>query len=256
MQLETVKYEKKEGIIVVSLNRPRVLNAVNRQLTADLFTAMQSAEADTEAKVVILRGEGRAFCSGADLSEERSTERVAIENWQDTLQDITRTMLRMAKVIIAAVHGYALGAGCEWALDCDIRIVAEETKFGFPETNVGATVTGAGTKLLTCYVGLGRAKELLFTTDFVDAREAFQYGLVNKVVPPGELDKAAMDMAKKIDQKSGLSLMLTKQAVNRALGMSIEETLNMEARDLQVSSLVAEQGRRRKEAMQRLKEKK
>jgi enoyl-CoA hydratase/carnithine racemase len=160
----------------------------------------------------------------------------------------------MPKVVIAAVHGYAIGAGLELAEDADLRIVAEGTKFGATETNVGATVTNAGTKLLTYYIGLGRAKELYFTNEFMDARDAFEYGLANKVVPHEELDNAAMDMAKKISQKSALSLMLTKQAVNRALGMSIEETLAMEGRDLQVSSLVAEQGRRRKEAMQRLKE--
>jgi enoyl-CoA hydratase/carnithine racemase len=256
MQLETVKYEKKEGVIIISLNRPRVLNAVNRQLTVDLLAAMKAAEADTEAKVVILRGEGRAFCSGADLSEEPPKERVPLEKQPDTLQDITRAMVGMSKVTIAAVHGYAIGAGLELAEDADLRIVAEGTKFGATETNVGAAVTNAGTKLLTYYIGLGRAKELYFTNEFMDASEAFQYGLANKVVPLEELDKAAMEMAHKINEKSGLSLMLTKQAVNRALSMSIEDTLAMESRDLQVSSLVAEQGRRRKEAMQRLKEKK
>jgi enoyl-CoA hydratase len=256
MQLETVKYEKKEGIIIISLNRPRVLNAVNRQLTTDLLAAMKTAAVETEVKVVILRGEGRAFCSGADLSEQPPAAPVPLENRPDTLQDITRIMVQMPKVIIAAVHGYAIGAGMELAEDADIRIVAEGTKFGATETNVGATVTNAGTKLLTHYIGLGRAKELYFTNDFLDAQEAFQYGLANKVVPLAELDKAAMDMAVKISQKSGLSLMLTKTAVNRALGMTIEETLTMEARDLQVSSLVSEQGRRRRAAMDRLKDKK
>lgn len=255
MQLETIKYEKKEEILVISLNRPKVLNAVNRQLTADLLTAMRAAEVDPEAKVVILRGEGRAFCSGADLSQGPPAQDLPVEHRPDTLQDITRVIVRMPKVVIAAVHGYAIGAGLELAEDADLRIVAEGTKFGATETNVGATVTNAGTKLLTYYIGLGRAKELYFTNEFMDAKEALLYGLANKVVPREELDSAAMDMAKKISQKSALSLMLTKQAVNRALGMSIEETLAMEGRDLQVSSLVAEQGRRRKEAMQRLKEK-
>jgi len=256
MQLETVNYEKKEGIIIISLNRPRVLNAVNRQLTIDLLAAVRAAEADTEAKVVILRGEGRAFCSGADLSEGPPAEPVPVEHRPDTLQDITRAIVRMPKVVIAAVQGYAIGAGLELSMDADIRIVAEGTKFGATETNVGATITNAGTKLLTYYIGLGRAKELYFTNEFMDAKEALEYGLANKVVPLEELDKAAMNMAKKINENSGLSLMLTKQAVNRALGMSIEETLAMEARDLQVSGLVSEQGQRRKAAMDRLRTKK
>ena len=255
MQLLTVKYEKRDGIIVISLNRPEVLNAVNWQLREDLLTAMRAAEVDPEAKAVILRGEGRAFCSGADLSEGPPERDLPIEYRSDTLQDITRAIVRMPKVVIAAVHGYAIGAGLELSMDADLRIVAEGTKFGATETNVGATITNAGTKLLTYYIGLGRAKELYFTNEFMDAREAFEYGLANKVVPLEELDNASMGIAWKISGNSALSLMLTKQAVNRALGMTIEETLARESRDLQVSSLVAEQGTRRKEAMQRLKKK-
>jgi enoyl-CoA hydratase len=256
MKFETVLYEKKEGIIIISLNRPKVLNAVNRQLTIDLLAAMRAADADTEAKVVILRGEGRAFSSGADLSEPPPAGPISVEHRPDTLADITRVMVKMSKVIIAAVQGYAIGAGMELAEDADIRIVAEGTKFGATETNVGATVTNAGTKLLTYYIGLGRAKEMLFTNEFMDAKEALQYGLANRVVPLEELDTTSMDMAKKINENSGVSLMLTKAAVNRALGMSIEDTLAMETRDAQVSALTAEQGQRRKAAMDRLRAKK
>lgn len=256
MQLLTVKYEKKDDIIVISLNRPQVLNAVNRQLREDLLKAVRAAEVDQEAKAVILRGEGRAFCSGADLSEGPPARNLPIENRPDTLQDITRAIIRMPKVVIAAVHGYAIGAGLELSMDADLRIVAEGTKFGATETNVGSVITNAGTKLLTYYIGLGRAKELYFTNEFIEAREAFAYGLANKLVPLKELDKISMDMARKINRNSALSLMLTKQAVNRAMGMTLEETLAMEARDLAVSSLVAEQGARRKKAMQRLKKKK
>ncbi len=256
MQLLTVKYEKKDEIIVISLNRPQVLNAVNRQLREDLLTAVRAAEIDQEAKAVILRGEGRAFCSGADLSEGPPARNLPIEYRPDTLQDITRAIIRMPKVVIAAVHGYAIGAGLELSMDADLRIVAEGTKFGATETNVGSVITNAGTKLLTYYIGLGRAKELYFTNEFMEAKEAFEYGLANKLVPLKELDKTSMDMARKISRNSTLSLMLTKQAVNRALGMTLEETLAMEARDLAVSSLVAEQGARRKKAMQRLKKRK
>ncbi len=258
MQFETVIYEKKEGIIIISLNRPRVLNAINGQLTTDFLAALRAAEADTEAKVVILRGEGRAFCAGFDLSlsGESSARRVPLEYQLDTMQEITRVIMRMPKIVIAAVHGYAIGAGMEWSEDADIRIVAEGTKFGATETNVGQTVTNAGTKLLTHYIGLGRAKELYFTNEFMDAKEALEYGLANKVVPLEELDKAAMDMAKKISENSGLSLMLTKAAVNRALSMSIEDTLVMETRDTQVNALSPEQREYGKAAMERLRAKK
>ncbi len=255
MQLETVNYEKKEGIIIISLNRPKVLNALNRQIWADLLVAMQAAEADTEAKVVIIRGEGRAFSAGADLSEV-FPEEIHWEHWADTEQEVTRIMLRMPKVVIAAVQGYAIGAGMEIAEGADIRIVAEGTKFGSTETNVGDAVTNAGTKLLTHYIGLGRAREFYFTNEFMDAKQAYEYGLANKVVPPEELDKATMEMAKKISENSALSLMLTKTAVNRALGLSLEETLVMETRDIQVVVGSPEQKQRTKEAMGRLRTKK
>lgn len=162
----------------------------------------------------------------------------------------------MPKIVIAAVQGYAVGAGMEWAESADIRIVAEGTKFGSTETSVGKTVTNAGTKLLTHYIGLGRAKEFYFTNEFMDAQEAFLYGLANKVVPPKELDKAALDMAKRISKNSALSLALTKAAVNRALSMSIEDTLAMETRDMQVSALTPEQRRYSEAAMDRLNAKK
>ncbi len=255
MQLDTVVYQKKEGIITISLNRPRVLNAINRQLTIDFLAALQAAEADTEAKVVILKGEGRAFCAGFDLSQESAGQPVPLEYRPDTMQDITRVIMRMSKIVIAAVHGYAVGAGMEWAENADLRIVAEGTKFGATETNVGQTITQAGTKLLTHYIGLGRAKWLYFTNEFMDANEAFEYGLANKVVPLEELDKVTMDIAKRINENSGLSLMLTKQAVNRSLHMSIEDTLVMESRDSQLNALSPEQRQYGRAAMEKLRAK-
>jgi len=257
MELETVLYDKKDGVIVISLNRPQVLNAINGQLREDFLEALLAAEVDAEAKVVILRGEGRAFCAGFDLSLSGSPERQSpVEYQRDTMQDITRVIMRMPKIVIAAVHGYAIGAGMEWTEGADLRIVAEGTKFGATETNVGQTVTNAGTKLLTHYIGLARAKELYFTNEFMDAREAYEYGLANKVVPLEELDKAAMEMALKINENSGLSLMLTKQAVNRALSMTIEETLEMETRDSQLNALSPSQREYGIAAMQRLRDKK
>jgi enoyl-CoA hydratase/carnithine racemase len=257
MEYETVLYEKKEGIIVISLNRPEKLNAINGRLSTDFLAALKEAEGDTEAKVVIIRGEGRAFCAGFDLSQSGSPERQApLEYQRDTGQDITRVMMRMSKIVIAAVHGYAVGAGLEWTMGADLRVVAEGTQFGATETNVGQTVTNAGTKLLTHYIGLAKAKELYFTNEFMDAEEAYRLGYVNKLVPLDELEKATMDMARKIDGNSGLSLMLTKQAVNRSLSMSIEETLQMESRDSQINALSPSQREYGRAAMQRLRDKK
>ena len=138
----------------------------------------------------------------------------------------------------------------------DLRVVAEGTQFGATETNVGQTVTNAGTKLLTHYIGLAKARELYFTNEYMDAEEANRLGYVNKLVPLEELDNSTMAMAQKINQNSGLSLMLTKHAVNRALGMSIEETLQMETRDSQINALVPSQREFGAAAMQRLRDKK
>lgn len=255
MQLETVIYEKREGVAIISLNRPRVLNAQNRQLIGDFLQALKEAQADSEVKAVIVRGEGRAFCSGDDLSEKISGPIEDIFRFVETMQDTTRVMLKMGKPVIAAVHGYALGGGCEWALDCDIRIAAEGTKFGFPETNVGATVTNAGTKLLPLMVGLGRAKELVFTNEMIDANKALQWGLVNKVVPLEELEKAAMDMAKKIAENSTLATLLSKRALNQGAYQDFEQTLEQETRDVMLVFTTAEAAERAKAALEKTKKK-
>jgi enoyl-CoA hydratase len=138
----------------------------------------------------------------------------------------------LGKPLIAAIPGYALGGGCEFALSCDIRIAAEEAQFGFPETEVGLTITTAGTKLLSQIVGLGKAKELVFTGDFVDAREALRIGLANQVVAQENLLEAALALARKISEKSPLALKLSRIAIDQGLHSSFEQTLELEASHL------------------------
>jgi len=137
----------------------------------------------------------------------------------------------MGKPVIAAVHGYALGAGCEWTMNCDIRIAAEGAKFGFPETGIGTTVTNAGTKLLTLLVGLGRAKELVLTSRMIEAKEAKEWGLVSEVVPLNALEETTMDMARKIAKNPTMSTRLAKAALNQAVNESYEQTLEREVKD-------------------------
>lgn len=231
-KMEFIIYKKTESIAVISFNRPEVLNAANSQLTREFLLALREAEADSEVKVVVLRGEGRAFCAGHDLKED--TAGATLEESMtliEELQETTRVILRMGKPVIAAVHGYALGAGCEWTMNCDIRIAAEGAKFGFPETGIGTTVTNAGTKLLTLLVGLGRAKELVLTSRMIEAKEAKEWGLVNEVVPLNALEETAMDMARKIAKNPTMSTRLAKAALNQAVNESFEQTLDREARD-------------------------
>jgi len=232
MQLETVLYDLKDGIAIIRLNRPDVLNAQNRQLVSDFLTALKEAEVDTQVKVVIIKGEGRAFCSGDDLNEEMNFTMDQGFNVVEIMHDTTRTIMRMPKPVIAAVHGYALGAGCEWAMNCDIRIAAEGAKFGFPETSVGMAVTNAGTKLLPLLIGLGRAKELVFTGQRIDADKALDWGLVNKVVPLEELENTAIEMAKKMMQNSSLSIALSKKSLNQGVVLGFEETMQQESQDI------------------------
>ena len=256
MAFETVIYEKVENIAVIKLNRPKVLNAINVQLTRDFHQALAEAALDAGVKGLIIKGEGRAFCAGDDLSENPQGMQVEdILRHVEVLQDTTRIMLNMEKCIVAAVHGYALGAGCEWAMSADIRIAAEGTKFGFPETNVGAGVTNAGTKLLPLLVGIGRAKWMIFSNERIDARTAEQWGLVNRVVPFEDLDTAAMELAKKVAANSSLSIKLAKRQLNYGTYQDYEQQMEMEAHDVVLTLTGMEAAMRAKAALDRTKQK-
>ena len=233
MTNNTVLYEKNENTAIITLNRPERLNAINRELLSGMITQLEAARLDADVVVVILTGTGRAFCAGEDLKETSAGK--TLEQWvaeTDGLQQVQRVILGLGKPLIAAVPGYALGGGCEFAMSCDIRIAAEEAKFGFPETEVGLTITTAGTKLLSQIVGLGKAKELVFTGDFIDAHEAMRIGLVNRVVAAENLMDEALAMALKIAEKSPMALKLSRIAIDQGLHASFEQTLELEAAHL------------------------
>ena len=255
MELETIIYEQKDEVAIIKFNRPKVLNAQSTQLTLDFLKVLKEVEIDSSIKAVIIKGEGRAFCAGDDLSEDKRYDTAGLLKFVEAAQDTSRIMLRMGKPIIGAIHGYALGSGCEWAMNCDVRIAAEGTKFGFPETNVGATVTNAGTKILTLLVGFGRAKELVFTNVMIDANKAEQWGLVNKVVPLEELDKAAMDMAKDMANRYPLAIHLSKQALNQGAYQDFEQVLQQEIRDVIIAFSTGESAKRAKTALDKTKKK-
>ncbi|MFH1931959.1 MAG: enoyl-CoA hydratase/isomerase family protein [Pseudomonadota bacterium] len=233
MTKKTVLYSRDGNVGIITLNRPERLNAINGGLLRDFIEQLKTAREDKEAISVILTGAGRAFCAGEDLKESSAGK--SFETWieeTDGLQEVQRMIMRLGKPLIAAVQGYALGGGCEFAMSCDIRIATEDAKFGFPETEVGLTVTTAGTKLLTQIVGLGKAKELVFTGEFVDAHEALRIGLANKVVPAERLIDEALGMANKIGEKSPLALKLSRIAIEQGLHSSFEQILEIEANHL------------------------
>jgi enoyl-CoA hydratase len=230
MTKEAVLYSTNQNVGIITLNRPERLNAINKDLLNGLIEKLEMAKRDKTVVSVILTGAGRAFCSGEDLKETSAGK--SFEDWveeTDGLQEVQRVILALGKPLIAAIPGYALGGGCEFAMSCDIRIAAESAKFGFPETDVGLTITTAGTKLLAQIVGLGKAKELVFTGDFIDVHEAVRIGLVNKVVAAKNLLSESIKMAHKIGQKSPLALKLSRIAIDQGLHSSFEQTLEMEA---------------------------
>lgn len=233
MTNQTVLYEKNQNVAIITLNRPERLNAITRDLINGLIAQLKTARQDKGVSSVILTGAGRAFCAGEDLKEASAGKR--FEDWieeTEGLQEVQRVVMALGKPLIAAVRGYALGGGCEFAMSCDIRIAAEDAKFGFPETEVGLTITTAGTKLLAQIVGLGKAKELVFTGDFINAHEAMRIGLANNVVSAESLLDEALSMAQRIGEKAPLSLKLSRTAIDQGLHASFEQTLELEASHL------------------------
>ena len=238
MESSTVLYRREGNVGIITLNRPHRLNALNGELLKAFMETLDAARRDKDAAVVILTGSGKSFCSGEDLKETAAGKSVA--TWMDEaerLQDVQRYTLELDKLLIAAVRGYAVGGGCEIAMSCDIRIAGESAVFEFPETGVGLTVTNAGTKLLTHLVGLGKAKELIFTGEFIDANEACRIGLANKVVPDDALMDEALALAQKISQRSPMALGLSRIAIDQGMSASFEEILELEASHLLTCTL-------------------
>ena len=233
MNQDSVLYTKKEKTAVITLHRPERLNAINQDLLGRLMGYLKKAGEDPQVACVILTGAGKAFCAGEDLKETSAGKTLA--QWTreiDALQEYQRVVLNLGKPLIAAVRGYALGGGLEFALSCDIRIASEDARFGFPETGVGLTITSAGTKLITQLVGLGKAKELIFTGEFIDAREALRIGLVNRVAAGADLMADALEMAAGIGKRSPLALRLSRIAVDQGLHAGFDEILELEAAHL------------------------
>lgn len=225
MELECIIYETKEVIATIKLNRPKVLNAMNKQMWLDFQVALEEVKNDPDIKVLIITGEGRAFSTGADLKESKGR---TIEEYRDYLvglQETSRRIIRFEKPTIAAINGYALGSGYELALACDIRIAAEEAQIGSPEVKVTSSVTGGAMRLLQDLVGPGKAKELLFTGDYIDGKEAERIGLVNKVVPLERLMDEAREMAEKIANNSAFSIRMIKKGLQVARGEASLEAL-------------------------------
>jgi enoyl-CoA hydratase len=228
MDLTCIIYETQAAVAVIRLNRPKVLNAMNKQLWLDLRAALQAAREDAAVKVVVITGEGRAFSTGADLKDSKGRTLAAYRDYLEHLQEISREILRYPKPTIAAINGYALGSGYELALACDIRLAAESAKMGSPEARVSSSVTGGALRLLQDLVGPGKAKELLFTCEYIDGREAARINLVNRAVPDERLMEETLAMAEKIAANSLFSMRLIKKGLAMAREVSLEALMDYE----------------------------
>lgn len=229
MDFECIIYEKDEGIATIKLNRPQVLNAMNKQLWLDFQVALDDVKNDPEIRVLIITGEGRAFSTGADLKDSKDR---SLEDYRDylvELQETSKKIIRFEKPIIAAINGYALGSGYELALACDIRIAAEDAKIGSPEARVTSSITGGALRLVQDLIGPGKARELLFTSEYIDGKEAERIGLVNKAVPHAQLMEETREMAKKIAENSAFSIKIIKKGLNMARGeVSLDALMDYE----------------------------
>jgi enoyl-CoA hydratase len=229
MNYECILYEKDQGIATIKLNRQKVLNAMNKQLWLDLQAALEDAKNDSNVNVLIITGEGRAFSTGADLKESKTRTLEEYRDYLVELQEASRKIIRFEKPTIAAINGYALGSGYELALACDIRVAAEEAQIGSPEAKVTSSVTGGAFRLVQNLIGPGKAKELLFTGDYIDGKEAERIGLVNKSVPLKQLESAVREIAEKIVANSAISLNMIKKGLQMAQsGISLDALMDFE----------------------------
>ncbi|MBF4162011.1 enoyl-CoA hydratase/isomerase family protein [Nocardioides acrostichi] len=242
--MESVSYhldDRSTGpIAVIHLDRPDRLNAVDVGLTRGLVEALRRAGRDG-AQAVVLAGRGRSFCAGHDLKAEplEETPLQARERLEE-IHDVTRLIRRLPAPVIAAVHGYALGAGAEFALACDVVVAAEDASFGFPEVSVGLSVTGGISKLLPALVGWAKAKELLLLGERVSGRRAAEIGLVARAVPAGEHETVALDLAARMAQRPALALSLAKQTLDHGLDSTVEGAMARETENALLTALSGE----------------
>jgi enoyl-CoA hydratase/carnithine racemase len=228
--LNDIVYEKKGPIAYVTLNRPKVMNALNKATINELRAAFEDARDDSTVRGVILTGAGeKAFAAGADIAEIANNTAVEAEQATRRGQALTDLIENLGKPVIAAVNGFALGGGCELAMACTIRIAADSAKFGQPEVKLGVMPGYGGTQRMPRLVGRGRALTLILSGDIIDAAEAYRIGLVDELVPDASVIERAETVLKKIIGNAPLSVKYSLEAVNKGLETSVAEGLLIEA---------------------------
>jgi enoyl-CoA hydratase len=216
---ETLKYEVKDGIAYVTVNRPKSLNALSTEVLDELIAAFDKLDKDPEVQIAILTGEGRAFVAGADISQMVNLTGIEGQDMMKQGAKVMNFIENISKPVIGAINGFALGGGCELAMACDIRVASEKAQFGQPEVNLGIIPGFGGTVRLPKLVGKSMAKYLIMTADMIGAEEAKSIGLVEKVVAPEALMEECEKIAKTIMSKAPIAISVAKTVINNAYSL-------------------------------------
>lgn len=225
---EHIIYEVAGGVATLTLNRPRVLNAINYDLLKDLDALLDKAAADDSLRALILTGSGKAFAAGADIAQQAVMDPEEAAKWGQYGSGIFRKLELFPIPTIAAVNGYALGGGCEMAMACDLILAGEKAKFGQPETGLGITPGFSGTQRLLRRVGVSKAKELIYTGRMIDAAEALSLGLADHVYPDDHLQEETLAMAQKIADNAPAAVRYAKCAINEGAQTDIDAAIAIE----------------------------
>ncbi len=230
----------------VKLNRPGRLNAINPALLEDFADKLRQALDDADVDVILLSGEGRAFCAGDDLKEfeEQAVDAEGTRAYAEQIQEITRLIVLGDKIVVGAIHGWAVGGGLEWVINCDIAVAGEGARFFFPETRLGLFVTGGVTAMLPSLVGLQKAKELILLGEKFDARQAMDMGIVSRVVPDADVLDSARALAEDIVTLPAIARRNVKTVFNQAFQRPIDEVLALEV-DATVEGFLDPESKRR-----------
>ena len=243
---EQIRIEKDGAIAWLVFSRPERLNAMTIEAWFEMDEKLAALDKDREIRCLILRGEGRAFLAGHDVNEIRqhaeeieagSLTPAQLREWQKSLQNSTKLIRAARFPVIAAVHGYAVGAGCEVVAASDLVVAAEGARFGFPEVNIGVTITNGGTFFLPRKLGLAKARELAYTGDLIEAEEAQRIGLVNRVVPEAGLLTEAEALARRIASRAPVAVQLHKVMLDKGQEASLDTMLNMETEALVMTAM-------------------
>lgn len=229
MEYKKLIIQDNGAVRVIKINNPEALNALNTAILKELDAAFTEVAEDNSILAVVLTGEGRAFVAGADISEMKSKNAIEGEIFGKLGASVFRKIELLPKPVIAAVNGFALGGGCELAMSCDIRLASAKAKFGQPEVGLGITPGFSGTQRMPRLIGMGKAKELIYTADIIDAAEAYRIGLVNHVYEPEALMEEAMKMAEKIASKAPIAVKNSKEAINRGIQTDMDSAVAIEA---------------------------